>query len=457
MAQIKDDFKQLESFISKQDPLFHPLLIQGPDVTTDERLRHINEALDRIEQALEYPTEYDTPIYWRLPLPSIEFGNKVDIVNHTKSRVESIARKITASKGGQKLDKRIARDSDQRCPIADRLRRNAIIDSDGEIAAALARYSTSETNVIKDCRDDVSLDINNQANRSKVENRNSIVSSDSQNSQAQPDKNKWVAYGDGWMSLDHYYTITGRKAEHVAVDITSQDRNQDRTYTAVQDQTHLIDTSVICGSPVKLGGSRRHVVAHDIKPDSSITQSQRFPISYKNIVLKGLHIEAKHDDKSVNTPISISYIPKSSPKSERIQRASQSQVPSNSKESNYRGSDATILRASAVDILGEGPDQHQTVTSTLLPKTLNSKSRLIFTSIFRIFNLIRAVAVASVGINYALNALRTPAIKSLGASPVYIANLVMLCLDIIIALIKAFPKVMWIFWDVTTWDPVKVS
>ncbi|KAJ3049054.1 hypothetical protein HK097_009905 [Rhizophlyctis rosea] len=76
-----------------------------------------------------------------------------------------------------------------------------------------------------------------------------------------------------------------------------------------------------------------------------------------------------------------------------------------------------------------------------------------FAKWFKIFNLARAVATGVYGIWEASRQLGDDAYVAVGARPLLGVTIFFLIVEILVAFVKAFPKSMWIFWNVRDWDP----
>ncbi|KAJ1340516.1 hypothetical protein BSLG_004901 [Batrachochytrium salamandrivorans] len=77
--------------------------------------------------------------------------------------------------------------------------------------------------------------------------------------------------------------------------------------------------------------------------------------------------------------------------------------------------------------------------------------------LFRWFNFLRSVATAIYSVYTAARELQNPYMIQLGASGFWIATIVFVVLDVVVAALRAFPKTLWVFWDVNGWDPLEKS
>ncbi|KAJ3267474.1 hypothetical protein HK104_005838, partial [Borealophlyctis nickersoniae] len=75
------------------------------------------------------------------------------------------------------------------------------------------------------------------------------------------------------------------------------------------------------------------------------------------------------------------------------------------------------------------------------------------TRVFRWFNLIRAIVGAVFGIMAALKAMDDPTFVKLGARGLLITSIFFIVLELLITFVKAFPQLLWIFWNTEDWDP----
>ncbi|KAH6588964.1 hypothetical protein BASA50_010385 [Batrachochytrium salamandrivorans] len=80
-----------------------------------------------------------------------------------------------------------------------------------------------------------------------------------------------------------------------------------------------------------------------------------------------------------------------------------------------------------------------------------------FLRLFRWFNFLRSVATAIYSVYTAARELQNPYMIQLGASGFWIATIVFVVLDAVVAALRAFPKTLWVFWDVNGWDPLEKS
>ena len=78
-------------------------------------------------------------------------------------------------------------------------------------------------------------------------------------------------------------------------------------------------------------------------------------------------------------------------------------------------------------------------------------------SLFRFLNLLRSLVTTSYSIYELQKGLQNALLLEIGAYPILVAAMVMACIDVYIAFVRAFPKVLWICWDVSTWDPLSKS
>lgn len=86
-------------------------------------------------------------------------------------------------------------------------------------------------------------------------------------------------------------------------------------------------------------------------------------------------------------------------------------------------------------------------------KSKKTTSKINSSLIFRLANLGRSIALAIYGTNITQTQyLNNPIFQQLHAQPLFIATLIFLWLDVVIALIKTFPTVFWVCWDVKTFD-----
>ncbi|KAJ3219979.1 hypothetical protein HDU67_007712 [Dinochytrium kinnereticum] len=80
-------------------------------------------------------------------------------------------------------------------------------------------------------------------------------------------------------------------------------------------------------------------------------------------------------------------------------------------------------------------------------------SRMIFRA-FRYFNLTRSVATCCFSVVTCARQLNDPYTIALNAQGLMIALIFFNIVDVLVAFIKAFPKVLWFFWNVKDWDPL---
>ncbi|KAJ3036303.1 hypothetical protein HDV00_002830 [Rhizophlyctis rosea] len=76
-----------------------------------------------------------------------------------------------------------------------------------------------------------------------------------------------------------------------------------------------------------------------------------------------------------------------------------------------------------------------------------------FARYFRWFNLARAIATGVYGIVEASRQLKDPVYGDVGARGLLIVTIFFILVEILVAFIKAFPQVLWIFWNTEGWDP----
>ncbi|KAJ3049831.1 hypothetical protein HK097_009168, partial [Rhizophlyctis rosea] len=83
----------------------------------------------------------------------------------------------------------------------------------------------------------------------------------------------------------------------------------------------------------------------------------------------------------------------------------------------------------------------------------NSEGGNKFTRVFRWFNLLRAVAAGTYGIYQAAKSMGDPVYEGVGARGLMIASIFFIVLEIVVAFVKAFPRMFWICWNSEGWDP----
>ncbi|KAJ3109409.1 hypothetical protein HDU97_006654 [Phlyctochytrium planicorne] len=145
-------------------------------------------------------------------------------------------------------------------------------------------------------------------------------------------------------------------------------------------------------------------------------------------------------------------------------------APGSPRDSTWTRSDATLhLQTSLSSILPEAPfftkPSKKDVSlkeklKDMMPQdgkeetvVGNKQNRWIVRG-FRYFNLTRSVGTACLGIYEAGKTMNDPFTIALKGQGLMIALIIFNIVDLLVAFIKAFPRVLWFFWDVKDWDPL---
>jgi hypothetical protein len=88
-----------------------------------------------------------------------------------------------------------------------------------------------------------------------------------------------------------------------------------------------------------------------------------------------------------------------------------------------------------------------------IAKTKGNKASKWWAKLFRILNFLRSLLTSVYSILSIVNIWNNPQYLDLGAKNFFYSVLAFACLDLLITIVKAFPNVLWLCWDVSTWDP----
>jgi hypothetical protein len=239
------------------------------------------------------------------------------------------------------------------------------------------------------------------------------------------------------------------------------------------------------------------IASGDVKPHSYISYSQesgfeRNPVQYQNMESYGTVMSpgSVHENRlstQAKAPM-VGYSDMNKLKSQRSESAqlgpqvplyssrlegSKSPTPktkpqiSTTQKYGPRVDESAVTlyeRASCEDILMEKSNYKDMALNDALSNSLNKPGRdgienvrekgKLGKKIFRIFNLLRSVAIALYIFVNSSKQLQNEDIIALGAKNVLIASIVFAGVDLLVAFVRCFPKLLWCFWDVKNWDPV---
>jgi hypothetical protein len=273
------------------------------------------------------------------------------------------------------------------------------------------------------------------------------------------DGERWISYGEGWYTIDHLTEKLGSAPSNpnfTTVSIPDDSPAPTIIENALNIMPGFLADKPYGTSSTPLKSIKKELICNDMNETpikvnpKTIEQSKKYETSQTPPKIgqpKSKYATSlPHPKNNVEIETEPSH-------EHSINRTSLSHQKSNvAKESDARPSDTTLNYQNAEEILGEG--SQTTLTKRLTNRLFSKENEKKDTMCFRALNLIRAIVIASFAINSSYKALQTEEVQCLGASPVYMACICFLALDIIVAFVKAFPKVLWICWDVKTWDPV---
>ena len=264
----------------------------------------------------------------------------------------------------------------------------------------------------------------------------------------------WVAYGDGWVSLEYL----------------KQQRLLEKGLAVPQPEPVVQEViPVVTRAPSNPKSSfavPKQDVALEIRPEQPYVTykiNERHPeynySAFGNQLGQPNPYGQYQDKPYVSYPIndkhpSLDKFPPANrlPRYSSRNGVSPTPKPLRQSEDHQLGSSATLSPETEASILGEGVNGYKDTATVLYNQKQTNKSSVIGTKIFRYLNLIRSIIVCSYGIHNDLQTLSSDAIVAMGAKPLFVSTIFFLSLDMLIAFVKTFPGTLWCCWDVESWD-----
>lgn len=394
-----------------------------------DQIKEIHRLFDIIEDTLDSnsnPVEYDAPTYWRLPFADIqlpEVDSKKDVIDRVKSRVERIITRIKtnnrliSSKNNESykmIGSEISISKEIVCiaptealPLENQphliSNHTSSREESGDSTIILRTFLTAnkpvDTPAVFSVKSPLEKEVNENA-----------------------DNTQWVAYGNGWVSIDYMRNKKMRDKRVLQDNPDLSSTNCRHADLLIKPEEHLLRIFRSNNSNLAMP-AKNQVKPSQIAPNAN---------NYNQLV-------GTREPKTRPFILNVRGVPNfnlSTPRPADI-------------------SHSTLGPESIESILGEIAKSayQESENYTKAEKRKHSG----FTIKFRILNLIRALSVASFGIYSAINSIYSSPVQVLGAAPVFIAMVVFYTVDILVSIVKSFPRSLWLFWDIKTFDAFEES